>query len=79
MIKFDYIIKKKINKKKHNSNFPQIPDHLQRILIIGDFGSGKRNALFNLIGCQPDIGEIYLYAGDPYEAKYQLLINKHDI
>ena len=25
---------------------------------------------------EPDIDRIYLYAEDPYEAKYQLLINK---
>ena len=25
---------------------------------------------------EPDIGEIYLYAKDPYKAKYQLLISK---
>ena len=30
----------------------------------------------NLINTQPDIDKIYLYAKDPYEAKYQYLINK---
>ena len=29
----------------------------------------------NLIENQPDIDEIYLYEKDPYEAKYQYLIN----
>ena len=29
----------------------------------------------NLIDNQPDIDKIYLYAKDPYEAKYQYLIN----
>ena len=38
--------------------------------------SGKTNALLNLINNQPDIDKIYLYAKDPYEAKYQYLINK---
>ena len=28
--------------------------------------------------CQPDIDKIYLYAKDPYEAKYQSLINKRE-
>ena len=28
---------------------------------------------------QPDIFKIYLYAKDPYDAKYQFLINKRDI
>ena len=31
--------------------------------------------LLNLIKDQPDIEKIYLYAKDPYEAKYQYLIN----
>ena len=30
----------------------------------------------NLIENQPDIDKIYLYAKDPYEAKYQYLISK---
>ena len=38
-------------------------------------GSGKTNALLNLIDNQPDIDKIYLYAKDPHEAKYQYLIN----
>ena len=41
-------------------------------------GSGKTNALLNLIVNQPDIDKIYLYAKDPYEAKYQYLINKRE-
>ena len=32
----------------------------------------------NLIKDQPDIDKIYLYAKDPYEAKYQYLINKRE-
>ena len=31
---------------------------------------------FFLINHEPDVDKIYLYARDPYEAKYQLLINK---
>ena len=53
-----------------------MPDHPYRILIIGGPGSGKINSLFNLIKQQPDIHKIYLYAKDPYEAKYQFLIKK---
>ena len=41
-------------------------------------GSGKTNALFNLRDNQPDIDKIYLYAKDPYETKYQYLINKRE-
>ena len=51
-------------------------DHPYRILIVGGSGSWKTNALLNLIKNQPDIDKIYLYAKDPYEAKYQFLINK---
>ena len=32
----------------------------------------------NFINNQPDIDKIYLYAKDPYEAKYQYLINKRE-
>ena len=57
---------------------PYIPDHPYRILIIGGSESGKTNALLKLMNNQPDIGKIYLYAKDPYEAKYQYLINKRE-
>ena len=53
-----------------------IPDHPYKILITGGSGSGKTNLLLNLIENQPGIDKIYLYAKDPYEAKYQHLINK---
>ena len=36
----------------------------------------KTIALLNLINKQPDIDKIYLYAKDPYETKYQFLINR---
>ena len=49
-----------------------------KILRVEDSGSGKTNLLFNLISHQPDIDKIYLYAKDPFEAKYQLLINKRE-
>ena len=39
-------------------------------------GSGKTNILLNLINNEPDTDKIYLYARDPYEAKYQSLTNK---
>ena len=38
----------------------------------------KKNVLLNSIENQPDIDKIYLYAKDPYEAKYQYLINKRE-
>ena len=43
-------------------------------MIIGDFGSGKTNALLNLIKEQDDINKIYLYAKDLSESKYEFLI-----
>ena len=76
MINFDDIVNE--NKTKHNKNWPYIPDHPYRILIIGGSGSGKTNLLLNLIENQPDIDKIYLYAKDPYEAKNQYLINKRE-
>ena len=32
-----------------NLNWANVPDHLYRILIIGDSGSGKTNVLLNQI------------------------------
>ena len=55
-----------------------IADHPYRILIIGGSGSGKTNALLNLINNQPDIDKIYLYAKGLYEAKYNFLIDKRE-
>ena len=76
MINFDGYVNE--NKTEHNKNWPYALDHPYRILIIGGSGSGKTNALLNLIEKQPDIDKIYLYAKDPYEAKYQYLINKRE-
>ena len=69
MINFDDYTNE--NKTKYNQNWPYIPDHPYRILIIGGSGSGKSNVLLNLIDNQPDIDKIYLYAKDYHEAKYQ--------
>ena len=66
------------NKTKLNKNWPYISDHPYRILIIGGSGSGKTNVLLNLLENQSDIVKIYMYAKDPYEAKYQYLINKRE-
>ena len=46
--------------------------------MIGGSGSGKTNALLKLINNQADIDRIHSYAKDPYEAKYQFLINKRE-
>ena len=62
MINLDSITNE--NNKEHNEKWPFIPDHPYRILIIGGSGSGKTNALPNLIKEQGDISKIYLYAKD---------------
>ena len=38
----------------------------------------KTNSLLILINNEPDLDKIYLYAKNPYEAKYQLIINKRE-
>ena len=76
MINFDKYVNE--NKTEHDKNWPYIPDYPYRILIIGGSGSGKTHLLLNLIENQPDIHKIYSYAKDPYEAKYQDLINKRE-
>ena len=64
MINFDDYTSE--NKTEQNPNWPHTP------------GSGKTNVLLNFIENQPDIDKIYLHAKDPYEAKYQYLINKRE-
>ena len=74
MINLDSITNE--NNKEHNEKWPYIPDHPYRILIIGGSGSGKTNALLNLIGQQDDIDKIYLDGKDLSEPKYEFLIKK---
>ena len=67
--------------EKHNLKWPYIPDYPYSMLIIGGSGSGKTNALLNLINEQDSdniIDKIYLYAKDLNEPKYQFLIKKHE-
>ena len=45
---------------------------------MGGSGSRKINVLLKLINIQPDTDKIYLYAKDPYESKFQYLINKFE-
>ena len=71
MFSFYYIVKEDIN--KHNPNWPGLPDHPYKMLIVGCPGSWKTNGLLNLINQEPDIDKIHLHAKDPSEAKYQLL------
>ena len=76
MINFDDYINE--NKTKHNPNWPYIPDHPYRMLIIGGSGSGKTNILLNLINNQRNIDKIYLYARDIYKPKYQFFFLKKE-
>ena len=76
MINLDGITNK--NNKEHNETWLYIPDHPYRIIIIGGSGSGKTNALINLINEQNDIDKIYLYARDLSKPKYEYLIKKRE-
>ena len=76
MINFDDVTDE--IRTEDNPECPYFPDHPYRILIITGTGSEKTNALLNLTNYQPDIDKKYLYAKDPYEAKYQYLINKRE-
>ena len=64
------------NMKEHNLNWSEIPDPLYISLLTRGSESWKTNAFLNLIIHQPDIDKVHLNGKDPFEAKYQLLINK---
>ena len=67
MFKFDCITKEDI--KRHNPNWTKTFDHPYIIFIVWGSGSGKTNALLNLINDEPDIDRPYLYVKGPHEAK----------
>ena len=65
MINVDDVIKEE--KKEYNPNWPEIPDHSCRILIIGGSGLGKINSLFNVVDLDIvsiNIDKIYLCTKD---------------
>ena len=67
-----------ITNKNNKDNDKKRP---YRMLITGSSGSGKTNALHNLIQRQDNDNlndDIYLYANDLSESKYQFLIKKCD-
>ena len=59
------------NNKEHNKNWPYIPDHPYRVLIINDSESEKTSTLLHLIKEQDDTNKIYLYAKDLSQPKYE--------
>ena len=74
MINFDEVTGE--NTKEHNPRWPQTPGHPYRILTAGGSGSGKTNALLNLINHQPEIDKIFLYAKDPTNQSISISIKK---
>ena len=64
--------------KEHNKEWPFTPDHPYRMLITGGSGSGKTNALLNLISHQGVIDKIYFYAKDLSVPNYEFLIKKRE-
>ena len=76
MINLDSITNE--NNKEHNENWSYIPVHPYRIMIIGGSGSGKTNALLNLINEPNDIDKIYFYAKYLNKPKYEYLIKKFE-
>ena len=76
MINFDEIVGQR--QREHNEKWPYVPDHPHRILIVGGSGSGKTNALMNMLGQQRDIDKIFLYVQDTTEEKYDYLIKKQE-
>ena len=57
MINFDNYTNE--NKIEHNLKWPYIPDHPYRTVIVGGSGSGKTNALLNLIR-NPVVTELFI-------------------
>ena len=77
MFNSDYIAKGEI-KKEHNPNLPKNSWPSIQNNNSWRFWSRKTNALPNLINHESDLDKDFLYAKDPNERKYQLLINKKE-
>ena len=66
-------------KINHNLNIPYISDHPCRIITIDGSGSSKTSVLLKVTKNQsPDIEKSYLHVIDPFESKYQLIINRRE-
>ena len=72
MLNLDNIVSNKNMSSSEDNNWPF------KIVIIGPSGSGKTNTLLHLINNLHPIDEIYLYAKDIHEPKYEYLINKRE-
>ena len=70
MLNLDNIVSNKNENKDNDWPF--------RMLIIGPSGSGKTNTLLHLINNLHPIDNIYLYAKDIHEPKYEYFINKRE-
>ena len=70
---------KQLSQQKHMHMEPQTFHHSYILLTLKGSGSIKTNSLFNLIRQQLNIEKIYSYAKDPYDAKYQFLINETEV
>ena len=55
----------------HKPNWPYIPDHPYKILIIVGSWPSKNKIINNQM-----LTIFFLYVKDPFESKYQLLINR---
>ena len=67
MFNFDYITKEDI--KERNANWPEIPDHPYRILIVGGSGYRKTNTSLNLVNYEPDIDKNLLISKRSKQSK----------
>ena len=79
MLNLDNIVSNKNkNKDTTGSSSSERNNWPLKMLIIGPSGSGKANTLLHLINNLHPINEIYLYAKDINEPKYEYLINKRE-
>ena len=82
MSNYDNVTKK----HEHNLNWPQIPDHSYRILLIGGSGLEKEthyliwwnNKTMMIIALLSKLYVQKLYVQDSYETKYHYLIKKRE-
>ena len=72
MLNLDNIVSNKKKSSLEDNDWPF------RMLIIGPSGSGKTNTLLHSINNLHPIYNIYLYAKDIHEPKYEYLINKRE-